>query len=175
MQQGALEKGDTALARVAISLLRQLASSDAVKSAIVNADGLQSLKIVLAYSADASQAIVAEPALGLLANLALRNPEVSKAAAECGCAVEAVRAMREMLVVRQTEVGGKEGVARATGALRQGCMAIRNMSARCPEAKEELLNAGAESVVREIKAAAPAACQDVASAALRDFGLDDYH
>lgn len=45
---------------------------------------------------------------------------------------------------------------------------------RCPELRPLLLERGAESLLRRIKRTYPA-CQDAASAALRDLGLDNYN
>jgi len=169
------------LARSVLSLLRQLASSDAVKASIVSCGGLSALRDALRYSQEEGimpWGSVAEPALGLLANLALRSPDISKSATENGCATGAVELMKEMLKLRRAEMesAGNNGKSksRVIAALRQGCMAMRNMSARCVEAREGILAAGGEAMVREAQRMAPAACQDVASAALRDFGLTNY-
>lgn len=58
---------------------------------------------------------------------------------------------------------------------RQGCMALRNLVARNPEARPLLLEKGAEEALRRAKLDFPAACRDVGSAALRDLGVEDYN
>jgi hypothetical protein len=70
---------------------------------------------------------------------------------------------------------GGNGAAAAEGAVqRQACMAVRNMVVRNTELRPGFLAAGAEPLLRAVKGVFPAACKDVASAALRDLGLDDY-
>ena len=72
------------------------------------------------------------------------------------------------------DASGQEN-GRTGAALRQGCMALRNIAGRLPEERHVILAAGAEKVVRNAKEMYPTACQDVGAAALRDFGLDNYN
>jgi hypothetical protein len=172
----AVEAGDAGAARPALSLLRQLASSDAVKGEAVSAGALGAVRSALGFAAAAgAPPAVAEQALGLLCNLTLRSPDAARAAAACGCADAVLRCM-ESLLGRGGGAGGAGGAAgRAPAALRQACMAVRNMGVRCPELRPELLERGAEAAVRRARAAWPEACGDVGSAALRDLGLDNYN
>ena len=57
---------------------------------------------------------------------------------------------------------------------RQACMAVRNLVARTPEYRAQLLSLGFEASIRKARSTHPQACGDVGSAALRDLGLDDY-
>lgn len=173
VQESAVAQSNPSLARAALSLLRQLASSDAVKAAMLEGGSMPAVKSALDFAGDAAEAAVAEAALGFLANLALRNPDASKAAVEEGCAPAIVQTMRSMLALCSS-AGGPKAAGRAPAALRQGCMAVRNMAVRSEEARAALLEAGAEAVVRQARAEAPTGCGDVGSAALRDMGLDDY-
>ena len=175
----AIAAADIPLCRAALNVLRQLASSDAVKSEIYEKNGLESIKNSLSLAAATQQpsAAVAEQALGLLTNITLRNPEIAaSAAAPGGCVQEALRAMRAVLDADDDEKkgGGGGGAERRGSALRQGCMALRNIAGRCVEEREGMLRAGAEVVVRAAQAAYPEQCQDVGLAALRDLGLDNY-
>jgi len=72
--------------------------------------------------------------------------------------------------------GGSNGgsAAAAAAAQRQACMAVRNMVVRNPELRPGFLAAGSEGLLRGVKGVFPGACKDVASAALRDLGLDNY-
>eukprot|EP00878_Enallax_costatus_P033258 GHUV01036665.1.p1 GENE.GHUV01036665.1~~GHUV01036665.1.p1 ORF type:complete len:148 (+),score=72.61 GHUV01036665.1:261-704(+) len=63
----------------------------------------------------------------------------------------------------------------AAAVQRQACMAIRNMVVRNPELRPVLLAANAEELLRSVKTLFPSSCKDVASAALRDLGLDNYN
>jgi armadillo repeat-containing protein 6 len=106
-----------------------------------------------------SGASVLEPAVGLLTNLLLRNPDAAEQAAQSG----AIEALVDLM-----------GANAGQGAvLRQACMAIRNMVVRNPELRPQVLSKGAEELLRAAKKAHPG-CRDVASAALRDLGLDNY-
>ena len=165
-----LRSGDIVLIRASLNLLRQLASSDIVKADLCEAGGLDTIKhsLIFAYS-DGPVASVAEQALGLLANMSLRNPEIASEATAGGCVAEALHAMRALL-----DASGQEN-GRTGAALRQGCMALRNIAGRLPEERHVILAAGAEKVVRNAKEMYPTACQDVGAAALRDFGLDNYN
>jgi hypothetical protein len=62
----------------------------------------------------------------------------------------------------------------AAAVQRQACMALRNMVVRNPELRPGFLSAGCEGLLRSVKGLYPSACKDVASAALRDLGLDNY-
>lgn len=62
----------------------------------------------------------------------------------------------------------------AAAVQRQACMAVRNMVVRNPELRPGFLAAGCEGLLRSVKGLYPAACKDVASAALRDLGLNNY-
>lgn len=73
-------------------------------------------------------------------------------------------------------VGGSSNDSSSGAAVqRQACMALRNMVVRNPELRPGFLAAGAEELLRAVKVLFPAACKDVASAALRDLGLDNYN
>lgn len=68
--------------------------------------------------------------------------------------------------------GGNGGSGAAVQ--RQACMAVRNMVVRNAELRPAFLAAGAEQLLRGTRAAFPSSCKDVAAAALRDLGLDNY-
>ena len=103
---------------------------------------------------------VLEPGLGLLTALMLRNPDVAEAAAQAGAS--------EVIV----DVMGTN--AQQAAVLRQACMAVRNMVVRNPDLRPQVLSKGVEALLRAAKKAHPGPCGDVASAALRDLGLDNY-
>lgn len=63
--------------------------------------------------------------LGLMTNLTLRNPAASLAlVGERGCLDAVLRALTAAAMERTAD-------PRAASAMRQGCMAIRNMAVRC--------------------------------------------
>jgi hypothetical protein len=70
---------------------------------------------------------------------------------------------------------GSSSSSTVAAVQRQACMAIRNMVVRNPELRPGFLEAGAEDLLRSVKLLFPGSCKDVASAALRDLGLDNYN
>ena len=56
----------------------------------------------------------------------------------------------------------------------QACMFLRNLVGRSPELRAPALERGAEAPLRHAKVLFPDTCADVAAAALRDLGFDDY-
>eukprot|EP00882_Tetradesmus_deserticola_P034209 GHRQ01039162.1.p2 GENE.GHRQ01039162.1~~GHRQ01039162.1.p2 ORF type:complete len:149 (-),score=76.86 GHRQ01039162.1:42-488(-) len=73
-------------------------------------------------------------------------------------------------------VGGSgSGSSTVAAVQRQACMAVRNMVVRNTELRPGFLAAGAEELLRSVKLLFPGSCKDVASAALRDLGLDNYN
>jgi hypothetical protein len=71
--------------------------------------------------------------------------------------------------------GGGSGVSAAVAAQRQACMAVRNMVVRNPELRPAFLAKGAEGLLRGVRCGLPAGDRDVATAALRDLGVDQYN
>ncbi|KDD76775.1 hypothetical protein H632_c108p0, partial [Helicosporidium sp. ATCC 50920] len=175
-----------ALRRSSIALVRQLASADAVKAALLEQGVLDLIGQGLRRHAPLD-ARWAEHALGALANLLLRQPEASaRAAQEGGALEEVVRCVDSLL---DAACGGKQAsaeektpaspqlthAARIPHAVRQGCQTLRNAAARSPEARERLTAIGAERTLRRAARWAPDdATRDAARAALRDIGCDDY-
>jgi len=147
---------NAAVTRTAMSVMRQLANSDANKNLIIRRGGLRAVQAVAATGVPGS----CEQALGLIVGLTLRNPDGATAAVEAGC-VDTITAVMGALP-------GEQWVQR------QGCMAVRNLVSRTPEHKAAFLAAGAEDLLRAAQLAHPQACKDVGGAALRDLGFEDY-
>lgn len=57
--------------------------------------------------------------------------------------------------------------------MRQACQLVRNLVVRNPNLRKPMLGKGVEPVLRGAKQLRE--CDDVALAALRDLGLDDYN
>ena len=71
-------------------------------------------------------------------------------------------------------MAGAAGVSHA-GLQRQACMFFRNAVVRNPELRAAALATTAEASLRSAKKNHPAAGADVATAALRDLGCDNYN
>lgn len=160
-----LGAGDAELARASASLLRQLASSDAVKAEAVGGGVLEAVAVALeAHGADAA---MAEPALGLVTNVTLRNPEAAERAVEGGAAAAVLSTLRGALG------RGAGANAAAQGVAKQACMALRNIASRSLDARAGLLGLGAEATLRATRGTWPASeAAEAASAALRDLGAE---
>ena len=166
--------GDAKLARACAACLRQLAGSDGNKSLIVNAGGLAVLThVVNVFGARAGDATcgdadanrfhsVQEQCVGCLAALLLKNPE---GAARCGA-----EGVFEPVVDAMSRARAHKGLQR------QCAMFLRNAVVRTPENVPLILNnTDAEALLRLSKKNHPKECVDVASAAMRDLGCDNYN
>ena len=170
----AIAAGDARLAKACAACLRQLAGSDSNKSLIVNAGGLAVLvHVVNVFGARASDSncadvdvakyrSVQEQCVGCLAALLLKNPE---GAARCGA-----EGVFEPVVDAMSKARTHAGVQR------QCAMFLRNAVVRNPEnVPAVLLNTDAEALLRLSKKNHPRECVDVASAAMRDLGCENYN
>eukprot|EP00884_Botryococcus_braunii_P005371 jgi/Botrbrau1/14835/Bobra.0278s0005.1 len=158
--------GDASLVKSACGLVRQLANSDELKEATIEAGGLDLLNRAVAIHS-ASPATI-EQALGLLVALTLRNPSAGQKAVEAGCVDTVVDVMKAVDTNPKT-------AATAQWVQRQACMSIRNIAGRNTALRPILLNKGVEDLLRQAKQRFPAACHDVGSAALRDLGIENYN
>jgi hypothetical protein len=104
-----------------------------------------------------------EQCVGALAATCLKNPEAATA-----CASENV------FEIVAEAMSSDVGVAHA-GVQRQACMFFRNAVVRNPELRSVALATSAEASLRLAKKNHPKHCGDVATAALRDLGCDNYN
>jgi hypothetical protein len=137
--------------------IKKLAHSDHVKRAVCAGDA-KPLSVLLAglqgFMADAS---VVEQALAALSVTVLRTPENAQLVADRDALPFIVEAMQMH--------GG------APGLQRQACLCIRNLVSRSKSSlTTPLLEEGVERLLRKAMAS-HGACQDVATAALRDLGF----
>ena len=104
-----------------------------------------------------------EQCVGALAAACLKRPEAATACASANAFEIVAEAM-----------AGAVGVSHA-GLQRQACMFFRNAVVRNPGLRAAALATTAEASLRSAKKNHPAACADVATAALRDLGCDNYN
>ena len=104
-----------------------------------------------------------EQCVGALAASCLKHPEAATA-----CASE------NAFEIVAEAMGGPVG-ATHPGLQRQACMFFRNAVVRTPELRAVALATTAEASLRLAKRNHPKACGDVATAALRDLGCDNYN
>ena len=144
------------LVRHALGLTRNLCADDIRKDRLVM-DGTLELIVASVSEAEKSQdPVLVEHGLACLAAMSLRSPSNSRRIMGTGAATVMVLAMRKH--------------ADRAAVQRQGCLAFRNMAARCPEFRLVMLDAGAEEVLRA--AGRHQAAVDEAYAALRDLGCE---
>jgi hypothetical protein len=98
--------GDASLARPLCALLRQLASSDGAKAALVEGGGLALLAALLGDQGARSVPSVQEAALGLLTNVTLRNPEAAAEASPPALLAVFLVLVTSLLGLGQPEGGG---------------------------------------------------------------------
>ena len=141
------------LAAATLGLVRNLCANDEIKTSICK----QSLPSILhVMETHASHSLVQEHGLGILAAMALRQPNNATAICNANGAHHILTAMRTFPVKVTVQ--------------RQGALALRNMACRLPEeSKQVLLDAGAENVLKDI-ASMHQESIDEAYAALRDLG-----
>lgn len=145
------------VARSTCALLSQLAGSDANKEAIVRSGGLEKIfQLMKCYPEETS---VLQEGCAAIAMLTLRSPQHVTKAVEAG----ALDVVAEVM----------EAHPNAPHMLRQACQMVRNLNVRNPENRPISLEKGLEPLLRKAKDT-HALCKDVASAALRDIGIEDY-
>ena len=172
------------LATATLGLVRNLSANDEVKTTICKSSLPSILQVMQHYLNDDKKsslllsqessksphssrrtkghAILQEHACGILAAMALRQPQNAHAIVEEGGHVlifQAMRAFPDKVTLQ-----------------RQGCLAVRNIASRLArqsydEDKIKLLDAGAEDVLQNIAGKHPASAEE-AYAALRDLGCD---
>lgn len=155
-----------------------------ISTAAAEAGAVEALTEVLAaapaMAAAAAKAKAAAAAVAAMAASGSNGPTAAAAAACCKDTTAADQDVEELASrvfgVGIGSNGGSNGgsAAAAAAVQRQACMAVRNMVVRNPELRPGFLAAGSEGLLRGVKAVFPGACKDVASAALRDLGLDNY-
>lgn len=144
------------LVRHALGLTRNLCADDIRKDKLVVDGTLELLVASIGESEKSADVVLVEHGLACLAAMSLRSPSNSVRILSTGAAEVMVKAMRRH--------------ADRPAVQRQGCLAFRNMAARCPEFRLAMLDAGAEEVLRA--AGRHQAAVDEAYAALRDLGCE---
>jgi hypothetical protein len=137
--------------RHGLSVLRGISGDDDWKSKIADHHQL----MLRCLQVHMKSALVCEQAVGIIANLCLKQTDNSHAISEGG-------GIDLLLQVLQQHINPPK-----TLCLRQTCLAIRNMVVRCPDLRKPFLDGDAEQLLRE--AHRYGSCNDEAYAALRDL------
>lgn len=139
-----------------MGLFRNLSANDQIKTSLC----LGEMSIVASMH-DVSEkypdeALLQEHMCGTIAAMALRQPKNAEFLVNNGLHTTVFKAMRKF--------------PQRSTLQRQGALAIRNLGSRSPHLRIQIINDGAEEVLRSI-AAGHLDCQDEVYAALRDLGL----
>lgn len=151
------EQASLSLTRSAVALMRNVCADDIRKDKLVSDGTLDLLLQAMSREVYACDPSFAEHALACLAAMSLRSPSNAERIVQHGQALE--------IIVRSMRRHGDRSALQ-----RQGCLAVRNIAARCPELRTQLLDAGLEPVLRA--AGRLSGVVDEAYAALRDLECD---
>jgi len=146
----------SSLHRHLLGLTRNLCADDIRKDRLVADGTLELLVASLADQERSGDVVLVEHGLACLAAMSLRSPSNSNRIMASGAGEVVVNCLRRH--------------ADRAAVQRQGCLAFRNIAARCPQHRNALLDAGAEAVLRA--AGRHQAAVDEAYGALRDLGCD---
>lgn len=145
------------------SLMASGSTSNSIREAFLKMSGQTSEDREEQTESPSSCLAATEQCVGALAAACLKNPE---AATACACA----NVFEIVAEAMSSDVGVKHA-----GVQRQACMFFRNAVVRNPELRSVALATTAEQSLRLAKRNHPRECGDVATAALRDLGCDNYN
>ena len=145
------------------SLMASGSTSNSIREAFLKMSGKTSEDREEQTESPSSCLAATEQCVGALAAACLKNPE---AATACACA----NVFEIVAEAMSSDVGVKHA-----GVQRQACMFFRNAVVRNPELRSVALATTAEQSLRLAKRNHPRECGDVATAALRDLGCDNYN
>ncbi|QDZ21557.1 hypothetical protein HOP50_06g40840 [Chloropicon primus] len=149
-----------------LMLLKQISACDTVKKKLIESEAIEmAIEIFEGHDKEnnltASSTTVIQSLLYILTNIALRNPDVAEHFADCGGFDFVFEFIAKYLDKPKL--------------MKQCCMLLRNCAVRSAKVKALLLKAGMEKQVRAIQEQHQKICNDVAIAALRDMGVENYN
>lgn len=145
------------LIRAAMSLIRNIAADDGKKEIFISMGGLEAVISAMSIENFSQDASLIEHSFGCMAQFTLRSPSNSE------------RLVRSIIAMNRIVEGMRKFPFRDT-LQRQACLTIRNIAGRCPELRQQLLDAGVENVLRD--AGKLQGVVDEAYSALRDLGCE---
>jgi len=144
------------LVRSLLGFMRNLCADDLRKEKLVCDGSMARMVAALSTARCLDDAVLVEHGAACLAAMSLRSPSNSARIVETGAVEVLVTCLRRH----------PDRVA----LQRQGCLAIRNIAARCPDLRQVLLDAGVEGVLRDAGKFRDSV--DEAYAALRDLNCE---
>lgn len=165
------DNGNQKLCRTCLALYRQILASDYVKQSLDYEVFLDNIKNVLVFVVESDDSLdygVLDACLGAIAALCLRNPDTSERLVEKGVGTLILDSMN--IVLNLIEDFQSSHVPNGgSRALRQGCMAMRNIASRSPSVRQTLLDHGAVKTIQAAQKVSGRSCADVGDAAIRDL------
>ena len=142
-----------------LALLKQISACDTVKKNLVESEAIEiAIEMFDEYE---DNTIVIQSLLYILTNITLRNPDVAEHFADSGGFDFVLKFIARYLDKPKL--------------MKQVCMFLRTAAVRSDKVKTLLRKAEMEKHVRAIQSQHQKTCSDVASAALRDMGIDNYN
>lgn len=148
------------LTKAIIALMRNVCADDIRKDRIVSDGSLDLLINVMSKDPYNKDGALMEHAVACLAAITLRSPNNSERIIKTGSSIDILAQTMRFHIDR-------------SGLLRQGSLTIRNISARCPELRSIILDAGFEDILRN--AGRMTDVVDEAYGALRDLGCEVHY
>ena len=154
------EDSPVVLSKAVIALMRNVCADDIRKDRIVAEGSLDLLINVMSKDPYNKDGALMEHAVACLAAITLRSPSNSQRIIKTGSAIDILAQTMRFHIDR-------------SGLLRQGALTIRNISARCPELRPILLDAGFEDILRNAGKMLDVVDEDYG--ALRDLGCEVHY
>lgn len=165
------EKGNQKLCRACLVLYRQILASDYVKQSLDTDVFLENVHRILSLVVERDISFdygVLDACLGAIAALCLRNPDTAERLVEKGVGILILDSMNTVLSLIE-DCQSSQVPNGASRALRQGCMAIRNIASRSPSVRQTLLDHGGVKTIQAAQKVSNKTCEDVGDAAIRDL------
>jgi hypothetical protein len=165
------------LLRATAGVMRNLCADDVRKNTLVKDGSMRALLCVLNVPECLKDLNFVEQAAGCLAMITLRAPHNAQAIFSAGCGTAEVLLKAMYFHMNKHRLATAErGKVTAQGSpaafLRQGCLFFRNVAARCPELREDLLQrTNVEQVLKQV-GTQYSSCVDESYGALRDFQIE---
>ena len=142
-----------------LMLLKQISACDTVKKRLIEAEAIETAIEMFENFGDST--VIIQSLLYILTNVTLRNPDVAEHFADSGGFEFVLTFINKYLDKPKL--------------MKQVCMLLRNAAVRSSKVKDLLRKADMEKHVRAIQQQHTSMCKDVASAALRDMGIENYN
>ena len=142
-----------------LMLLKQISACDTVKKKLIESEAIETC--IEMFETHQDSTTILQMLLYILTNVTLRNPDVAEHFADAGGF--------DFVLQFITKYMDKPKL------MKQCCMLLRNSAVRSPKVKDLLRKQEMEKHVRQIQEKHNTICKDIASAALRDMGIENYN